>query len=252
MNETQILTLLPLNHGSPLPLHAQVEQELRRMIKLPEFQTGALFPDEVTLSNRFGVSRGTVRAALTRLVNQGLLERKAGVGTRVRPPSADSSISAWHSFSREMEQRNITVESFYLDVRRSAAPTHVAHALQIPEKTPVLRLDRVRGWEGCPVLHSRSWLHPRLKLTESADFTRPLYELIQETTGIIAESAREEFSAVQAPAALALHLEVKPGEPLLLRCHAVSDTGKRPMEFAEVHYVSNRFKLTLNLRREIP
>ncbi len=236
----------------PAPLHARIQRELRRMLALPEFQNGALFPDELTLANGFGVSRGTVRAALARLVDERLLERKPGVGTRVLPAPAESSIGEWRSFSGEMARRNIVVEGFFLETRRFAAPGRVARALQIAEGTEVLRLDRVRGWDKRPVLHSRSWFHPRLRLTESADFSQPLYKLIQELTGTVAESAREELSAVCAPAALARQLQVKAGEPLLLRCHTVFDTGKRPMEFAEVHYVSARFTLTLDLKRGTP
>lgn len=220
------------------------------MMALPEFRKGELFPDELTLANRFGVSRGTVRVALARLVDQRLLERKPGVGTRVLPAPAESSIGEWRSFSREMARRNITVETYFLDARRFAARGRVAQALQIAAGAEVLRLDRVRGWENRPVLHSRSWFHPRLRLTAAADFSRPLYELIQTVTGAVAESAREELAAVRATTALARHLQVPAGEPLLLRCHTVFDTGKRPMEFAEVHYVSARFTLTLDLKRE--
>ena len=232
-----------------IPLHAQIERELRRMILLPEYQNGALLPDELTLANRFGVSRGTVRVALTRLMSLRMLERKPGVGTRVLPVTAESSISAWRSFSREMAQRNISVESFLLETRCLPAPERVARALQVAEGTELFRLDRVRGWSGQPVLQSRSWFHPRLRLTETADFSQPLYELLQELTGAVAESATEELTAVCASVMLARRLKVTPGEPLLLRCHTVFDTGKRPMEFAEVHYVSSRFALTLDLKR---
>jgi GntR family transcriptional regulator len=243
----------PFRRGDPsgaIPLHTQIERELRRMMTLPQYQKGELLPDELTLANRFGVSRGTVRVALMRLVDQRLLERRPGVGTRVLPAVAESSIGEWRSFSREMARRNIIVEGYSLETRRFAAPRRVAQALQIKAGTEVLRLDRVRGWENRPVLHSRSWFHPRLRLTEAADFSRPLYELIQDETGSVAESAREEFSAVVATAALAPHLNVPLNEPLLLRCHTVFDTGKRPIEFAEVHYVSARFTLTLEMRRD--
>lgn len=219
------------------------------MIALPEFQQGALLPDELTLANRFGVSRGTVRVALTRLMDQRLLERRPGVGTRVLPVPAESSISAWRSFSREMAQRGIAVESFLLETKRQPAPDRVARALQVAEGAELFRLDRVRGWDGRPVLQSRSWFHPRLRLDDDADFNKPLYEMIQEQTGAVAESATEELSAVCASPMLARRLKVEPGEPLLLRCHTVYDAGKRPMEFAEVHYVSSRFALTLDLKR---
>lgn len=219
------------------------------MIALPEFQQGALLPDELTLANRFGVSRGTVRVALTRLMDQRLLERRPGVGTRVLPVPAESSISAWRSFSREMAQRGIAVESFLLETKRQPASDRVARALQVAEGAELFRLDRVRGWDGRPVLQSRSWFHPRLRLDDDADFNKPLYEMIQEQTGAVAESATEELSAVCASPMLARRLKVEPGEPLLLRCHTVYDAGKRPMEFAEVHYVSSRFALTLDLKR---
>jgi GntR family transcriptional regulator len=231
-----------------IPLHSQIERELRRMVALPEFQNGTLLPTEISLANRFGVSRGTVRAALTRLVERGLLQRKPGVGTRVSRPAPESSIGAWRSFSQEMARNNIKVESFFLKVGRVPAPIRVALALQIDPTTEILRLDRVRGWDGQPVLHSRSWFHPRIRLAESADFSRPLYELVQAQTGAMASSAREQFSAVKAKGFLVERLRVRHGLPLLLRSHTVFDTGKRPMEFAEVHYVSLRFTLTLELK----
>jgi GntR family transcriptional regulator len=228
------------------PLHSIIERELRQMMTLAKFQQGALMPTEVSLANRFGVSRGTVRAAFTRLVDEGLLQRKPGVGTRVLPPSSESSIGAWRSFSQEMARRNIRVESFLLELHRVPAPAHAALALQVAAGTKILQLDRVRGWDREPVLHSRSWFHPRIRLTEVSDFSRPLYELIEKETGAVASSAREEFSAVQAKTPLSRRLKVRPGEPLLLRRHTVFDAGDRPMETAEVHYVSARFILTLH------
>lgn len=232
------------------PLHTRIESELRRMLAGPEFPPGALFPDEMTLANRFGVSRGTMRVAIARLVDARLLQRRAGVGTRVLPPSAESSIGEWRSFSGEMARRNITVESYHLRTTRCVASARVARALQIGEGTELLRLDRVRGWNNTPVLHSRSWFHPRLRLTAAADFSRPLYDLIETETGATAHSAAEEFSAVSAPAPLARALRVKVGAPLLLRCHTVFDAGQRPMEFAAVHYVSGRFTLTMELKHQ--
>jgi len=135
-----------LNPRRAVPLHAQVEQELRRMLALPEFQNGALLPDELRLANRFGVSRGTLRAGIAQLVHEGLIERKAGVGTRVRPPAAESGIGAWRSFSREMARKGIQVENFQEGYQRLTADEAAAGALQIKPGTKLWRLDRVRGW----------------------------------------------------------------------------------------------------------
>lgn len=251
LSHPQLLAALkPASVAEGLPLHRQVEERLRALADIPRFREGELLPDELTLANRLGVSRGTVRAALTRLVHQGLFVRKAGVGTRVARKPVESGIGAWRSLSREMASKGIKVETFASEFRELAAPKAVAQALRLPAGALVLRLDRLRGWGALPVLQSRSWFHPRLRLKSTEDFSRPLYEVIEAATGIVADHAHEEFRAVNATETLAKRLQVKAGEPLLLRSHTVFDANERPIEFAEVHYVSSRFALTLELRRE--
>src|ERR671918_2972547 len=91
--------LSPLRDGL-LPLHRQAEAALRELIAGDEYAHGALLPDELTLASRLGVSRGTVRAAILRLVAEGTLERKAGVGTRVvRRGAGGADRRAWRLFA---------------------------------------------------------------------------------------------------------------------------------------------------------
>jgi GntR family transcriptional regulator len=240
---------LRLDRQSAMPLHAQAQQLLRQLISQPQYAAGALLPDEISLASRLGISRGTLRAGIERLVFEGVLERRAGVGTRVRPRQAESGIAAWRSFSREMAHKGIRVENFDQQFALVEPEEEAARALQLSSRTKVWRLDRVRGWDGLPVLRSRSWFHPRLGLTGKEDFSKPLYEVIERETGAVAEVAHEELLAVAASATMAKLLKVKPNEPLLLRSHSVFDAGGRPIEFAQVHYVSSRFALTLKLRR---
>ena len=245
----QATRLSPLRPGG-LPLHRKAEESLRRLLDAPEYAQGGLLPDEISLASRLGVSRGTVRAALLRLVGEGRLERRAGVGTRVIRRSTESAISAWRSFSREMARHGVEVRMFRCELRELPAPADVAEALREPAGTRVQRLDRVRGWDELPVLHSRSWFHPRVRFSSDESFARPLYDLVAEVSGRTADRASEAFSAVAATGALANDLRVRKNSPVLLRRHTVFDTQSRPLEFAEVHYVSERFTLTLDLKRE--
>jgi GntR family transcriptional regulator len=242
--------MLSVDHKSPIPLRAQVEQLLRDLVLKPEYQKGALLPDEVALAAQLGVSRGTVRSGISKLVFEGVLERKAGVGTRVSTRNLESGITAWRSFTREMASKGIKVENFRLDFSRCKAPDDVARALNVETGTLLWCLERVRGWESKPVLESTSWFHPRVGLKGNEDTTRPLYEMIEKETGVRPKNAREEFLAVSADARLSKLLDVSRGTPLMLRRHTVFDQGNRPFEFAEVHYVSSRFTLTLDMRRE--
>lgn len=244
--------MLVINHHSPMPLRAQVEDLLRNLVLQTEYQKGALLPDEVTLAAKLGVSRGTIRSGISKLVFEGVLERKAGVGTRVSNRHLESGIRAWRSFTQEMASKGIKVENFRLDYHLVGASSDAAQAFRLESPVPLWRLDRVRGWDGKPVLQSSSWFHPRLQLKGTENTTQPLYEMIEKATGVRPHHAREEFLAVNADARTARLLDVPKGAPLLLRRHTVFDAGDRPFEFAEVRYVSSRFTLTLDMRRGEP
>jgi GntR family transcriptional regulator len=207
-------------------------------------------PDEVSLANSLGISRNTLRAAIGRLVAEGQLERKAGVGTRVTERRVQSGVGAWQSFTREMQANGIKVETYATDAKAVLVPEAAARALQLPLKREVLYLERVRGWEGEPEVVFQSYFHPRLGLTPEDDFQKPLYELIESRCGMMADQSLEELSALPADRRLARLLQVKTGTPLLRRERTVLDRGQRPMEFAIVHYRCDRFRLALRLRRE--
>jgi GntR family transcriptional regulator len=241
--------MLQINHEAPIPLRAQVESLLRNLMLQPEYQEGALLPDELTLATQLGVSRGTVRAGISKLVYEGLLERKAGVGTKISDRNLESGILAWHSFTREMATKGITVENFYLDYDSQTATADVARGLQIPAETKVWRVERIRGWNGTPVLYNVSWFHPRLQLKGTENFNGQLYETLEAATGVRPHRAREEFIAVAADGYKAKMLHIDRNEPLLLRRHVAFDVGKRIIEFSEVYYVSSRFTLSLNFTR---
>ncbi|HTI99297.1 MAG TPA: GntR family transcriptional regulator [Dongiaceae bacterium] len=242
--------MFSIDHQSAVPLRAQVEELLRNLIRQPEYQLGALLPDELRIAAQLGISRGTVRSSIARLVHEGLLERKAGVGTRVVAHQAESGIQAWRSFTREMAAKGITVQNFRAEYKFAFPGPNVAQALQLDNCTRVWHLARVRGWNDKPVLQTISWFHPRLGLDGSEVFDRPIYEVVEAASGVRPHHATEEFSATTADARMARLLEVKRGTPLLLRRHTVFDPGNRPFEYAEICYVSSRFELTLDLRRD--
>ena len=235
-----------LDRTNGVPLHVQIERRLQELIRRPPYSAGAFLPDELTLANRLGVSRGTVRESILNLVHQGLLERRKGVGTRV----VQSGLIAWASLTGEMRRKGIDVQSFLLEVSDKSAKGRIADALQVPVGTPVKCLDQVRGWDDRPVLQSRSWFHPRLKLSGKEDFRRPLYELLKAETGIAADHAREEFLAVKADGRTARRLKVKKGTPLLLRRRTSFDSKGRSIDYAEIHYDTGDISLTLTSRWE--
>lgn len=239
-----------LDRHSSVPLHTQAELALRALVAERRYQRGERLPDEVTLAKRLGISRNTLRTALARLVAEGLLERRQGAGTRVRTETVTSGLTQWLSFSLEMARKGIEVQTFEEVAERQRATEEVAAALQIPVGSLVMRLDRLRGWNGLPAVHFRSYLHPRLGLEPRDDYSRPLYEILQERAHQTPAYSDQEILALEAEDWLAERLQVEPGSPILVRRQHVFDRHDRPMEYGIDSIRSDRFTLTMRMACE--
>lgn len=104
-----------IDHKSKLPLHVQVEELFRKLIKIEPFSKGTLLPKEVDLANLWGVSRNTIRQATNKLEHEGLIVRKKGIGTRAaEKKSLVTGLDHWYSFTREMQEKGIEVINLVL------------------------------------------------------------------------------------------------------------------------------------------
>ena len=240
-----------LDHASSSPLHMQVEELLRQMMADSEYQQGKLLPPEAQMAIDLKVSRNTVRAAISRLVQEGLLERTAGVGTRVIKQSIATNLTDWASFTGEMLEKGIKVETFALEVSKVVPTAAVLRGLGLPEndETPLLRMARVRGYNGIASVYSISWFHPRALLTVDDDFSMPLYELIRKKSAIDAELSREEIIAIAATEEIGARLHYEPGLPILERQRVVEDAKGRKIEYNLNYYRGDRFTYSIQISR---
>lgn len=244
---------MKIDHGSSDPLHAQVEGVLRDLLKEPKYRKGELLPPETRIAKELEVSRNTVRAAISRLVQEGVLERKAGRGTRFVNQPLRTSLVRWPSFTHEMQRRGLEVEVFSLSSEKVRVTGEVAQALRLPGETPkatITKMERVRGYGGVPAVHSVSWFHDRCNLTPADNFTKPLYELIHEKSGLLVDSSEEEISAAIAGRDLAGKLACNPGDPVLVRKRIVRDAAGNEIEYNLNHYRADRFVYGLTLHQQ--
>jgi GntR family transcriptional regulator len=134
------------------PLYLQVERRMEDLLLQGRYKAGDRIPPEAELVGTLGVSRTTVRAGLTRLVERGLLERRRGSGTfLVRPPRGarlQSGLERLESYTVHAERLGLKLDSEDLDVEDVGAGTDEAAALEIPEGSPLVRVSRVLLVEG--------------------------------------------------------------------------------------------------------
>jgi len=240
---------LKIDHQSPLPLHFQVEELLRKIIELPEYKNGGFLPKEVELAKRLGISRNTIRQATNKLEYEGLLTRKKGVGTKVAENTVTTSLDSWHSFTQEMSEKGVVFVNFRIETKWVKADARLAAFMQIPEETEVLCLVRLRGFEDGPFVYFESYFHPRIGLTGKEDFARPLYDIIEQDYHVVPVLSREKIRAKSASAITAKRLKIRNGDPVLVRERFVFDPGNRPIEYNIGFYIAEKFTYSIDIKR---
>jgi GntR family transcriptional regulator/MocR family aminotransferase len=88
--------LVDLHRDHPLPLHAQLEQELRTAIRSGRLAADSILPSTRALADQLAVSRGVVVEAYEQLLAEGYLTSQPGGATRVRPGAIEPSAAIGH------------------------------------------------------------------------------------------------------------------------------------------------------------
>ncbi len=238
-----------IDHNSTQPLHVQVEDMLRKLIKKPEYQNGKLLPNEINIAKKLGISRSTVRQAANKLVHEQLLIRKKGVGTKVAKNNITTRLNKWSSFTHEMDEKGVTFRNYSIKVSMVVPDKDIQQLFNIEEGKKVLKMERVKGPDTGPVVHFISYFHPRTGLTVDDDFSKPLYETLERDHHIVAALSKEGINAILADHKISKMLNVKVGDPILFRKRVVCDPGERPIEYNIGYYRADRFTYTIDIAR---
>jgi len=240
-----------IDRNSNTPLHKQAEIYLRELIVSDKYKNGKFIPNEIELSEQLNISRNTLRQAINKLVNEGLLIRKRGIGTRVAINNIYSEANNWLSFSQEMKVLGIKVENFELHISKQRPSPEASTFFSIQEDdVKVLKIERLRGKEDFPFVYFISEFNPAIPLDVSENFNIPLYDILKNEYKIIVKNSREEISAVPANDFIASKLDVNTGTPILVRKRFVSDDNGTPVEYNIGWYRADSFTYKIESSRK--
>jgi GntR family transcriptional regulator len=129
-----------------LPLSQQVANEILCGIEANDLaREGGLLPSEAELSQRYSVSRSTVREALSRLEQKGLIIRQHGVGTFVAPPQRpiEAGLERLESIETLARRMGLATQMGALTIEERFPTSNEAEQLQIASDCTVLVISRV-------------------------------------------------------------------------------------------------------------
>src|SRR6476661_7222013 len=229
----------------------RLRDELLEEITSSRLEPGTKLPTEGQLSERFNVSRATVRDAVGALVEAGYVTRRRGSGSYVAerrrmPHGLDSTLS-------------------YLAMIESAgvcAGMHVLGAvfeecskddglLQLSPGAKVLAVERVRTGDGRPVIYSQDRIPARL-LRSDLDLRRldPSLFALLNSSGHAADHATATLRAVASTSHIATVLGIRRGKPLLYIEEVDYDRSGTPVMLSREWHLSEAFDVHVNRKAD--
>jgi GntR family transcriptional regulator len=208
-----------VDRSSPVPVWAQVVQDIRRRIDAGVLVSGQRLPSETELAAEFSVSRITIRQALGHLSADGYVDRRQGTGTfvsaRTTPVQHDLSLNVpWRIRLRDEGHKAIS-EPLVSAVER-AVPADFGEGFAVAGE--VVYLKRLQRVDTQPIGITESWLPARLVpgLAEEPLIDGSLSLTLKERYGIVAAEVDNSLETVLATAADAQLLDAYVDVPLFV------------------------------------
>jgi DNA-binding GntR family transcriptional regulator len=236
---------LDLDRSSPVPLYHQIAEQLRQHIQAGRLEPRTMLGNEIELAGQLAVSRPTLRKAIERLVEQGLLARRRGFGTVVVPNRVKRRLSV-ASLYDDLKSSGRSPSTVVLELTMKPAPEHVARVLDLAIGSPTLFIRRVRYADGAPLALMHNYLPPDLISLSSADLEgRGLFELLR-SSGVEPHAVNEAIGARASTRGEARSLELKQGAPVLTLSVVTYDKIGRIVDCGQHAYRADRYSFEIS------
>lgn len=211
---------------------------------------GTPLPPERDLAAALGVSRPTLRAAVTELTRIGLLVRQHGRGTFTNARKVSQELAGTSANAFAVPPAEGTWTSRVLAFDTGPAGAQRASRLSVSPAEPVLRVRRLRLVDGEPMAIERidlpAVLVPELAAQDME--TGNFYQLLRSRYEIVVSEAVQTIEPSVTDADEAELLGVPAFAPVLLFERTTRDATGRIVEFAHSVYRGDRYRITSKLR----
>lgn len=223
---------------------------LQRAIHDGTFAPGSQLPPELELIRMLGVSRTTLREALQRLEEQGLIVRRRGRGTYVREKSIVKDLNTNFGISEMITAASMKPGTQATAVRQEKAAAEVVAALAISEGAPVVVVERVRTADERPVVLSLDIVPADLLGDRALNSihleNQSLYQYFSDELQIRIARGAARLSPVAATTDMAGKLDVRRGTPLLRIAQTDYDAADRPVLHSIEYHLPDAFVFVIN------
>ncbi len=241
-----------IDKGASTPIYQQIAEAIASLLASGVLPPGYILPPERVLCAQFGISRMTLRQAMSLLDREGLINSRRGVGTVVTHSRLRKQEQEALSFSEEIRARGGRPESRLISFELAIPTPPVRDFFELHELQKVYEVQRVRLKDGEPLALEFARLPERLcPGLERFDLARSsLYEILEQSYGIRTQTCEEEISA-EIPNSQQRKLLSLPARTavLVINRKAYMEDG-RPLELTRSVYRGDRYSAIVHSARK--
>lgn len=245
-NILPIEVFMDLDRSGPIPLYFQIAQKIEKAVLDGTLPAGSRVENEVSLGDRLGLSRPTIRRAIQDLVDKGLLVRRRGIGTQVVHGQVTRGVeltSLYEDLTRSGKQPSTKM----LTYKVMSADQKIAEQLGVEVDSPVLYLQRVRSADKVPVSIMENWLPADFTdITEDELNEHGLYQILRGR-GVTIRVAKQKIGARKSTISESEILKLDKNSALLTMDRTAYDNSGRAIEFGHHCYRPDLYSFEVTL-----
>ncbi|MCX7170052.1 MAG: GntR family transcriptional regulator [Proteobacteria bacterium] len=237
------------------PQYVLVAQALMQDIASGRYPVGELLPPEMELCVQFGISRHTIREAIRKLQERGLITRQRGVGTRVKAQQGESKYVQSASTIPDLLQ--YAKDTRLVPGKLSEVITNQALGeklrCRVGQRWVLIKGIRYAGKEKLPMALTEIYLNPAYSGIKQLVGTLklPVHTLIEKQYGERIVEVKQEISAILIPAADARLLKVVAGSAGLLITRKYLGANDQILEMAVNLHPTSRYSYCMSLQLQL-
>ena len=227
-------------------LYYIIKEKLLEMIESGVYKPGEQLPTELDLCQKFDVSRTTIRLALNQLNLEGHIYKIQGKGTFISLPKIEQSVLPYRGFKEQLRSRGAHIETKVIQLTIVAADKNLVKTLEIVERDPVFKLERIRLVDDIPLLYSITYLPwkvtPGLTLEECGG---SLYEIMRTKFDIKLTRYTESLEPILIDETISKYLNTPVGAPAILLNTVTYAEENIPVQYSHEIVRGDRAKFTV-------
>ncbi|TCP29579.1 GntR family transcriptional regulator [Scopulibacillus darangshiensis] len=237
---------MKLDFESAEPLHIQLKNYLKREIM------GGIYkhkiPSERELMDRYSVSRTTVRAAISDLVHEGILEKRHGKGTFVSNVPVHDWLGSFTSFTETIKNMKMQPGTRLLFNGIESSSKKIKNIL---ETEKYYMIERLRFADDIPIAIEKHYYPLEIgKELEKYDLNSAvLYDLLESALGVNLWKADQMITAGKPEIQDAEHLMISKDSSVLMSDRIITTPKGDTVEFLKSVFRSDMYAFNIEMKR---